>query len=56
MPLWKSGTFIEDNWQPVADDAPVPADVPVVLSLRRWRAERETLAQRNARSPADRSR
>ncbi len=48
MPLWKSGTFVEDNWRPVADDAPVPADVPVVLSLRRWRAERDTLAQRNA--------
>ena len=48
MPLWKSGAFIEDNWQPVADDAPVPADVPVVLSLKRWRAERETLATRNA--------
>ena len=48
MPLWKSGTFVEDPWQPVADDAPVPADAPVVLSLKRWRAERDTLAQRNA--------
>ena len=48
MPLWKSGAFITDNWQVVADDQPVPADAPVVLSLKRWRAERETLGQRNA--------
>ena len=48
MPLWKSRTFVEDRWQMVADDAPVPADVPVVLSLRRWRENRATLAARNA--------
>ena len=48
MPLWKNGTFIEDAWQVVADDAPVPADAAVVLSLKRWRAERDTLAARNA--------
>ena len=34
MPLWKNGTFIEDAWQVVADDAPVPADAAVVLSLK----------------------
>ena len=48
MPLWKSRTFVEDRWQVVADDAPLPADVPVVLSLRRWRENRATLAARNA--------
>ena len=48
MPLWKSGAFVEDNWQVVPDGEPVPADVPVVLSLKRWREERAALAGRNA--------
>ena len=48
MPLWKSGAFVEDNWQVIADDAPVPADVPVVLSLKRWREERTAPSTRNA--------
>jgi phosphoadenosine phosphosulfate reductase len=48
MPLWKSGAFVDDGWQIVADDQPVPADVPVVLSLKRWRDERASLAARNA--------
>src|SRR5260221_13143050 len=48
MPLWKDGKFVEDNGQVVADDAPVPANVPVVLSLKRWKAEKTTLATRNA--------
>lgn len=48
MPLWKSGAFVEDSWQVVADDQPVPADVAVVLTLKRWREERTALSQRNA--------
>jgi len=48
MPLWKSGAFIDDPWQIVPDDQPVPADVPVVLTMKRWREERATLAARNA--------
>jgi uncharacterized protein (DUF934 family) len=48
MPLWKSGAFVDDPWQIVPDDQPVPADAPVVLSLKRWRENRETLIQRNA--------
>jgi phosphoadenosine phosphosulfate reductase len=48
MPLWKSGAFVEDNWKLVPDGEPVPADVPVVVSLKRWREEREVLAGRNA--------
>jgi phosphoadenosine phosphosulfate reductase len=48
MPLWKSGAFVEDNWQIVPDDQPVPADVPVILTLKRWRENREALATRNA--------
>src|SRR5690242_14432898 len=48
MPLWKNGTFVEDPWQFVADDAPVPDDVPVFVTLKRWRAERDALSGRNA--------
>jgi phosphoadenosine phosphosulfate reductase len=48
MPLWKNRTRVEDTWQIVPDDQPVPADVPVVLSLKRWREDREALAARNA--------
>lgn len=48
MPLWKSGTFVEDPWHAVADDQLVPADVPAIVTLKRWRVERETLSARNA--------
>ena len=48
MPLWKAGAFVEDPWQAVADDQAVPADVPAIVTLKRWRAEREALAARNA--------
>lgn len=46
--LWKNRTFVEDSWQIVADDASLPADAPAVISLKRWRAEHEALAVRNA--------
>jgi len=48
MPLWKNGRFVEDTWRFVADDAPLPDDAPAFVSLARWRAERDVLAQRNA--------
>ena len=48
MPLWKNGGFVEDSWQIVADDAPVPDGAPAIVSLKRWRDERATLAARNA--------
>ena len=48
MPLWKNGQFVDDDWQFVADDAPLPDDAPAFVTLARWRTDRETLAQRNA--------
>ncbi|MCB1502693.1 MAG: DUF934 domain-containing protein [Bauldia sp.] len=48
MPLWKNGKFIDDPWRFVADDAPVPDDAAVFVTLARWRAEREALATRSA--------
>jgi uncharacterized protein (DUF934 family) len=48
MPLWKNGKFVDDPWRFVADDAPLPDDEPVFVTLTRWRTEREALAARNA--------
>ena len=48
MPLWKDGSFIEDDWTVVADGEPVPDDGKVIVSLKRWRDERDALARRGA--------
>jgi uncharacterized protein (DUF934 family) len=47
MPLLKDGRLVDDPWQRVGDDEPLPADAPALLSYARWRAEREALAGRN---------
>jgi uncharacterized protein (DUF934 family) len=60
MPLIKKGAFVEDAFVTVADDAPLPDGVPVIVSLKRWQSEREALVARgtplgvrlpNAQSP-----
>jgi uncharacterized protein (DUF934 family) len=48
MPLWKDGGFVDDSWQVVDDDKPIPDSAPVLVSLKRWRAERDVLVGRNA--------
>lgn len=48
MPLIKNGAFEDDKWVRVEDDADLPADKPVILSLTRWLAERDALVGRNA--------
>ncbi|MEQ9520060.1 MAG: DUF934 domain-containing protein [Parvibaculum sp.] len=48
MPLVKNGAFEDDKWIVVEDDADLPADKPVILSLTRWQAERDSLIGRNA--------
>jgi len=48
MPLWKNGTFVADDWRIVEDDASLDEGGRVVISLKRWRAERDALAGRNA--------
>jgi uncharacterized protein (DUF934 family) len=48
MPLLKDGQVIDDPWQPIVDDTPLPADGPVIVPFERWRAERETLIGRNS--------
>ena len=46
--IWRDGAFAEDAWIMVADDANIPIDDPALVSLNRWRVERESLAGRNA--------
>ena len=45
MPLLKAGREIADAFTTVADDAPSP-DAPVIVSLKRFRAERNALLAR----------
>lgn len=47
MPLLKDGKTIEDGWITLLDEDPVPADTPVILSLDRWKAERDSLRGHN---------
>jgi phosphoadenosine phosphosulfate reductase len=46
MPLWRREGFVEDKWAFLGDDAPVPMECAIVVSLKRWLAERGTLASR----------
>lgn len=47
MPLIKDGAFVEDHFQTVADDEPMPANGTIV-SLSRFVRERDALLARNA--------
>ncbi len=38
-PPWRRAGFAENDWTFVADDAPTPAEDPLVVSLKRWLAE-----------------
>ncbi|MDE1146694.1 MAG: DUF934 domain-containing protein [Azospirillaceae bacterium] len=48
MPLIESGALVADPWVRLGDDDALPSsDVPVIVSLARFRKERDTLAGRN---------
>lgn len=47
MPLIKHNAFVENTFAHVADDQGLPEGA-IVVSLKRWQAEREALAARNA--------
>lgn len=48
MLLVEHGQIVtNDPWLHLTDDAPVPADASVIVSLERWHAERDTLGARN---------
>jgi uncharacterized protein (DUF934 family) len=46
MALWRRGGFVDDNWTVLGDEAPAPAAGAIVVSLKRWLAERDALASR----------
>ncbi|WP_341897042.1 DUF934 domain-containing protein [Ferrovibrio terrae] len=49
MPLLKNGHIVgEDAFQPVADDAALPASGAVLVSYARWQAEKDQLSGRNS--------
>lgn len=48
MPLWRRGGFAADSWTFLANDRLAPEDGAIVVSLKRWLAERDTLARRTA--------
>jgi uncharacterized protein (DUF934 family) len=45
--IWKDGAFRHDTWVKADADAALP-DGPVIVSKKRWLAERERLGPRNA--------
>ena len=48
MPLWRREGFVEDTWAFLGDEVPVSEEGAIVVSLKRWLRERETLASRAA--------
>jgi uncharacterized protein (DUF934 family) len=46
MPLIKEGRLAADPWVLVPDGEPLPEQGPVIVSLGRWRAERDSLRAR----------
>jgi uncharacterized protein (DUF934 family) len=46
MPLYRETGTVEDIWTRLADDEPVPADGPVLVSFARWREARAALLAR----------
>jgi uncharacterized protein (DUF934 family) len=48
MPLLKHGRLVEDVWVKVEDGGHLPEDLPALISLARWEAEKPALQKRNA--------
>ena len=48
MVLWRRGGFAVNDWALVTDDPSALVDGKIIVSLKRWLAERETLAVRKA--------
>ena len=47
MPLIKGGAFVEDPYTAVADDAPLPEAGPFVVTLSRFKKDRDAILARN---------
>lgn len=48
MALIKNGTQVSDQWITADDDTPVQADIPTIVSYKRFLEERETLVRSRA--------
>ncbi len=48
MALWRRDGFTQDKWAFLGDEAPVPEEGAIVVSLMRWLSERESLSARAA--------
>ncbi|MFD2183359.1 DUF934 domain-containing protein [Rhodoplanes azumiensis] len=48
MPIFRHGTFVDDDWQIPADDEPIPEAGKVALSKARYLVERAALSRRDA--------
>ena len=48
MALLRHGALQPNEWRFVADDAAIPADGAITVSLKRWQAERDDLCARRA--------
>jgi uncharacterized protein (DUF934 family) len=46
MPLWRREGFTQDKWAFLGDDASVPEDGAIAVSLKRWLGQREALMAR----------
>jgi uncharacterized protein (DUF934 family) len=46
MPLFRESGAVADVWTKLADDQPVPADGPVLVSFARWREARAAMLAR----------
>jgi uncharacterized protein (DUF934 family) len=46
MTLWRDGAFAENAWTTLGDDAPAPSSGAIIVSLARWRLEKEALGVR----------
>ena len=47
MPLVENGKVVEDRYIRVADDAPLPKGVPVILSAKRFLSDADALSKRD---------
>jgi uncharacterized protein (DUF934 family) len=48
MPLVENGKIVEDRYQRIDDEAPIPDGVAVIVSAKRFLAEAQTLVGRSA--------
>jgi len=49
MALWRDGGFAENTWLSLNDEAAVPDEGAILVSLARWRRDKSELAARAAK-------